>query len=259
MQSAICLLSVVPMRKEPSHRSEMVSQILFGEYVSIEESNDHFVFVTCLNDGYKGWVQANQLTRVPEEQVLATTAYIGTCAEEVWVNGHRRMMPFGVPVYSPEKSGQPLPFGNKQICYRVPDEAIWQSTKQVFSKENLKPVVEIFLETPYLWGGKTIFGIDCSGFVQQVFKLFGVRLLRDAYLQAEQGRAVKNFADAGFGDLAFFQNESERITHVGLLLDDREIVHASGKVRIDPIDDEGIVNREDGQRTHRLHSFRRFF
>jgi gamma-D-glutamyl-L-lysine dipeptidyl-peptidase len=259
MQPAICLLSVVPMRKEPSHRSEMVSQLLFGEYVDSGEEKDDFVFVRCLYDGYEGWVQANQLMPVEEAQVLNTSDYIGAFTAGVLVNGRCRQLPFAVPVYLPEKPGGPLHLGEQQVSYDVPEAAIWHSKEKIFSKESLDAVVQVYLDTPYLWGGKSVFGIDCSGFVQQVFKLFGIKLLRDAYLQAEQGTAVKNLDEARLGDLFFFQNEKGRITHVGIFLENREIAHASGKVRIDTVDSDGIINRETGKRTHQSHSIRRFF
>ncbi|HEU4901294.1 MAG TPA: C40 family peptidase [Flavisolibacter sp.] len=259
MQPAICLLSVVPMRKEPGHRSEMVSQLLFGEYVDRGEEKDDFVFVKCLYDGYEGWVQANQLTPVAEEKVVNTSDYIGAFTAEVAVNGRCRQLPFAVPIYSSEKTGDSLHVGDQQVNYHVPGEAVWKSREKLFSKESLDAVVDIFLDAPYLWGGKSVFGIDCSGFVQQVFKLFGIKILRDAYLQAAQGSEVRNLDEARLGDLLFFQNEKGRITHVGILLENREIVHASGKVRIDTVDGDGIINRETGKRTHQFHSIRRFF
>lgn len=259
MQPAICLLAVVPMRKEPSHRSEMVSQLLFGEYVMMGEEKDDFVFVQCAYDGYEGWVQANQLTPVAPEQVLSTTNYIGAFTGEVTVDGRRRAVSFAVPVYNVVQPDGSLQLGTRQISYDLSGKAVWRSSEKSFTRESLDAVVQVFLDTPYLWGGKSVFGIDCSGFVQQTFKLFGVKLLRDAYLQAEQGEAVETLEDARLGDLAFFQNEKGRITHVGILLENYRIVHASGNVRIDTMDKEGIVNTETGKRTHHLHSVRRFF
>lgn len=259
MQPAICLLSVVPMRKEPSHRSEMVSQILFGEYVSRGEEKDDFVFVTCQYDGYEGWVQANQLTPIAEDQIFSTSDYIGVYAAEVLINQGRRMLPFAVPVYPTATTDGSVQFGHQQISYHLAAEAIWHSRKKPFSAKNLHSAIAIFLDTPYLWGGKSVYGIDCSGFAQQVFKLFGVTLLRDAYLQAEQGTAVASLEEVQLGDLAFFQNEKERVTHVGIVLENGTIAHASGKVRIDTIDQDGIINRETGKRSHHLHSIRRFF
>lgn len=259
MQPAICLLSVVPMRKEPSHRSEMVSQLLFGEYVEMGEEKDDFVFVKCLYDGYEGWVQANQLTPVTAAQVLSTREYIGVNSEEVLLNWRCRNMPFSVPIYYPEDPAGHLQFGEAQVVYSVLEGAVWNVDQRPFNKKNLDTILWIFLDTPYLWGGKSMYGIDCSGFAQQVFKLFGVKLLRDAYLQAEQGTEVKTLEETRLGDLAFFQNEKGRVMHVGIVLEENKIAHASGKVRIDTLDEEGIVNGENGKRTHRLHSIRRFF
>jgi gamma-D-glutamyl-L-lysine dipeptidyl-peptidase len=256
MNTAINLLSVIPMRKEPSHRSEMVSQLLFGEYAEILEEEAQFLRVKCLYDDYEGWVQANQLTKGSEGQILSTDKYIGVQYENVFVNQRPRNIPFAIPVYNPRSD---LQFGNLQVRYNLSDESIWNAKKKPFNKNNLQYIINLFLDTPYLWGGKSIFGIDCSGFVQQVFKLFARKLLRDAYLQAEQGSSIKDLADTQLGDLAFFQNEKGRVTHVGIILENHQIVHASGKVRIDTIDEKGIVNKETGERTHQLHSMRRYF
>lgn len=255
MQPAICLLPVVPMRSEPSHRSEMVSQLLFGEYVIIGEENGDFVAVQCAYDGYKGWVQASQLTAVPE--ISETTSYIGSAQAEVVINGVRKMISIGSPVYIP---GQELQFDQTSVVYSVTEDAVWNSRNYVGNAvDQLQALYTPYLYTPYLWGGRSVYGIDCSGFVQQVFKLLGVPLLRDASMQAEQGEDVKTLEDAQPGDLAFFQNEKGRVMHVGIVLKDRAIVHASGRVRIDTIDQEGIWNEEAQKRTHRLHSIRRFF
>ncbi len=259
MQPAICLLPVVPMRKDASHRSEMVSQLLFGEYVQTGEEKDNFVRVKCAYDGYEGWVQASQLTTVTESQVHSTDDFIGVFSEEVFIDGLCRMMPMGTPIYKPSHPAEPLQFGNRQIIFNVLESAVWNVQAHPFTAENLNKLVWMYLETPYLWGGKSVFGIDCSGFAQQVFKFFGVKLLRDAYLQAGQGSAVESLEKARMGDLAFFQNEAGRVVHVGILLSNEKIAHAAGKVRIDPIDKEGITNHETGKRTHQLCAIRRFF
>lgn len=255
MQTAICLLPVVPMRKEPSHRSEMVSQILFGEYVTTTEEKEDFVTVKCLCDGYEGWVQANQLT--PVNEVLETTRYIGCAQGELLVGGHRKMVSIGTPVYRP---GEELRFGNTVVKYPVDETCVLNSkTYRSQFETGLENICRQYLHTPYLWGGKSIYGIDCSGFVQQVVKLFGVPLLRDAYLQAGQGESVQHLEEARLGDLAFFQNENGKVTHVGIVLNDHAIIHASGRVRIDNLDANGIINEETQKRTHRFHSLKRFF
>jgi gamma-D-glutamyl-L-lysine dipeptidyl-peptidase len=129
---------------------------------------------------------------------------------------------------------------------------------QPFEAENIRQVALQYLDVPYLWGGKSFFGIDCSGFCQQVFRHFGINLPRDAYQQAEKGEVVGFLQEVVCGDLAFFDNEEGRITHVGLMLNTHEIIHASGKVRIDKIDHQGIINSETGVRTHQLRIIKRY-
>ena len=257
MQSAICLLSVIPMRKEAAHRSEMVSQVLFGEYVSITEEKDDFVFVKCHYDGYEGWVQANQLQPVKETEIFETVIYSSGFSSLVAKNEASLQVPYLSPVYNPAQMS--FTVAGTKLNYLFKAQQTWDSSTLTFNETALQAVYQPFLNTPYLWGGKSVFGIDCSGFAQQVFKLFGVRLLRDAYLQAEQGMAVPSLQVSKAGDLAFFQNEKGRITHVGIILNDRKIVHASGRVRVDSIDEEGIMNTEIARRTHTMHSIRRFF
>ena len=257
MQSAICLLSVIPMRKEAAHRSEMVSQLLFGEYVSIIGEKDDFVLVKCFYDGYEGWVQANQLQAVTETEIFETTVFTNGFSSLVAKNDASLQVPYLSPVYNPAQMS--FTVAATKLKYLFQAQQTWDIQKLNFNETTLQAVYQPFLNTPYLWGGKSVFGIDCSGFAQQVFKLFGVRLLRDAYLQAEQGIAVTSLQESKPGDLAFFQNEKGRITHVGIILNDRTIVHASGRVRVDSIDEEGIMNTETMKRTHIMHSIRRFF
>jgi gamma-D-glutamyl-L-lysine dipeptidyl-peptidase len=256
MNNVINLLSVVPMRREAAHRSELVSQLLFGEYAEILEEEDDFVRVKSLYDDYEGWVQANQLTTVDE--VLATESYVGDWCKEVLVGDKRVRASLGSPVYTSEDISVNIA-GRKIEYLQMNAASSWNSAGKKFSKENLQLVYEKFLNTPYLWGGKSVFGVDCSGFAQQVYKMFGVKLLRDAYLQAEQGMSVMSIEETRLGDLAFFHNEKGRVTHVGIMLENNQIVHASGRVRIDTIDKDGILNTDTGKRTHQLHSTRRIF
>lgn len=255
MNTAINLLSVVPMRKEAAHRSEMVSQLLFGEYVEILEEEEYFSKVKCLYDGYDGWVQSNQLT--PVNKVFETNKYVNSWIEEISINRRKMNIPMCSPVYSTDHGR--VHFGEVEVDYFMDDDSFWNSSEHTVTKSSLKEVYSKFIDAPYLWGGKSVFGIDCSGFVQQVFKMFGIRLLRDAYLQAGQGSVVSGLAETRLGDLAFFQNENGRVTHVGIILENHQIIHASGKVRIDTIDEDGIINSETGKRTHQLHSIRRYF
>ena len=129
---------------------------------------------------------------------------------------------------------------------------------QGFSEEYIRQAAMKYLDVPYLWGGKSLCGIDCSGFSQQVYRQFGIKLPRDSYQQAEFGEVVGFLLEAKCGDLAFFDNEEGRITHVGIMLSNDQIIHASGKVRIDKIDNQGIINAETGARTHKLRIIKRY-
>jgi hypothetical protein len=254
MVLSICLLSVVPLRKEPAHRSEMVSQLLFGEYADIVGEEESFVKVKCLYDGYEGWVQANQLERIGKENIIEAMRFTSAFISGVRINHRAVRVPFATPVLQQEQAS--LRIAGNEIEYTSASNELWDP-RSPFTEENLEKAYRPYLDAPYLWGGKSVFGIDCSGFVQQVFKLFGIKLLRDAYLQAEQGSPVQDLTEAQPGDLAFFHNEKGRITHVGIILSDHKIVHASGRVRIDTIDKDGILNSETGTRSHQLHSIRR--
>jgi cell wall-associated NlpC family hydrolase len=121
----------------------------------------------------------------------------------------------------------------------------------------IREIAFTFLNTPYQWGGRSVFGVDCSGFTQVVYKCIGLKLLRDASQQATQGEVVGFLQEVKCGDLAFFDNEAGKITHVGILLDLHTIIHASGKVRVDRIDNFGIVNSDTEKRTHTLRVIKR--
>ncbi|MDB5209091.1 MAG: NlpC/P60 family protein [Flavisolibacter sp.] len=257
MQFAICLLSVIPMRKEPFHRSEMVSQILFGEYVTMHGEKDDFTLVKCEYDGYEGWIQSNQLTHVSNKELLQTNSYTTSFATPVTQNNTMLHVPYGSPVY--QQNGFSFQMIGNSINYLMLPQQMVNSKEQILNLQTLTAFCQPFINTPYLWGGKSVFGIDCSGFVQQVFKLFGIKLLRDAYLQAGQGKPVNSLEEARLGDLSFFCNEGGRVTHVGIILEGNKIIHSSGRVRVDTVDKDGILNCENGKRTHTMHSIKRFF
>jgi gamma-D-glutamyl-L-lysine dipeptidyl-peptidase len=254
MAFVVPVVSVCPMRKEPSHRSEMVSQLLFGEFAEVLEEDKDFTKVKGLYDGYEGWCQRSQLQ--PVANSMETDIYLLTETDSILL-GEDISIPivFGTPVYG--TADDDIMFGDKEIGYTIGEESTWTTSEEECNPEQVRFIAEKFLGTAYLWGGKSLFGIDCSGFVQQVYKFFGIRLLRDAYLQAEQGEAVY-YNDIKFGDLAFFNNENDKITHVGLMLDDYQIIHASGMVRIDDLKEDGIYRADNGEKTHVLHSIRRF-
>lgn len=250
MQYVVAVAAVCPLRAEAAHRSEMVSQLLFGEGAEALEWGKDFVKIRCLYDGYEAWVQVSQVAEVDEAVALATpVGYTFKRNSLVYINGTPMQVPLATPVY-----GNSF-FGKHEIQY-TDDETV-NFDAAFFTEEVINMVAYLYENVPYLWGGKSSFGIDCSGFVQQVYKLFGKRLLRDAHQQAIQGEAIGFLEEVQCGDLAFFDNAEGRIVHVGLLLNTHEIMHASGCVRVDTIDSYGIVNRNTGQRTHQLRVIKR--
>ncbi|WP_205513775.1 C40 family peptidase [Longitalea arenae] len=256
MSYAVCKVPVAPLRAEAAHKSEMISQLLLAEAALILEEAKDFIKVQCLYDGYEGWCQRSQLALIDSwsknnDAQYYTSAWINTIS----INHKTAHIPLGIPVLNAHEL-QRLS-GVLQLDYL--DAATWDANGAKPAPEKIRERAELFLNTPYLWGGRSVFGVDCSGFTQMVFRFFNMPLLRDAYLQATQGEVVGFLQEARCGDLAFFDNAEGRITHVGILLNDHEIIHASGNVRIDKIDNAGIVNVETGVRTHQLRIIKRYF
>ena len=246
----ICSVPVAPMRKEAAHRSEMVSQLLFGERVQVIESSGDFVLVKNEYDAYTGWCQRSQLTELTtlaesiEPEVL-TSDYINIgMLRDAAIH-----LPMGVPISNWKGITDP------NFTYAGTTHTAGSVS---FSESAVVTISSSYLNVPYLWGGKSVFGIDCSGFSQQVFRYFGKKLPRDSGDQAKQGEDVGFLEETKAGDLAFFDNAEGTITHVGILLNNHEIIHASGKVRIDTIDQWGIINRDTKQRTHTLRIIKRY-
>jgi len=248
MFHVIGITPVAPIRLEPSHRSEMVSQLLFGEMAELLNRDGDFLQVRTVYDQYVGWIQANQVTDVLESwlEKSKTEGYIDQVTT-IEVAGQPMVIYPGTPVWrSDTLAGIPVDYG--EVSPVKPKRR---------SRKNLQEAAFTYMNTSYLWGGKTVAGTDCSGFVQQVYKLFGTDLPRDAYLQAEVGEVVGFLEESRPGDLAFFDNAEGRITHVGILLGPNKIIHASGQVRIDMIDSQGIKQKVSRQRTHFLRIIKR--
>lgn len=253
MSLAICANPYSLIMMEPSHKCEITSQLVFGEMCEILEGDKKWVRVRCGYDSYEGWCLPSQLKMISQEQnVFNQNNLASDWLNEIVINGKKMMLPFGS--YVPENEFSTLE--DWKIEYKG---KYWNKQEAVVSHHALRKIAFTYLNTTYVWGGKTIFGIDCSGFVQSVYKFFNIPILRDAKLQARQGMDVGFLQEAICGDLAFFDDEYGEIVHVGMLLNDHEIIHASGKVRIDAIDNEGIINSDTELRTHKLRVIKRFF
>jgi uncharacterized protein YgiM (DUF1202 family) len=243
----ICNLAIVPVRAEPSDRSEIVTQLLFGEHIEILERQNQWARIKIQFDDYQGWVDSKQY------QVISEANYKQLSNEAIILNAD--LIDY---ISAPENLLLPIPLGaslsflNNSEINTSNFEFEGTKTSGIKPKSALINTAFMYLNAPYLWGGKTPFGIDCSGFTQMVYKLNGYKIHRDASQQALEGEPLSFIEESEAGDLAFFDNEEGNIIHVGIIMDNNYIIHASGKVRIDRLDHLGIYNAELNKHTHNL-------
>lgn len=247
MRYAYCNLSAAPLRKEADDRSEMISQLLFGETCSIINSKENWTNIKCSIDGYEAWIDSKQITET--NKLLESKHTVFELAHTYIFKD------FHIPILL----GSSLP-NFDGLNFKIENEKyLFQGISlenNLSNLENIRKIALKYLHAPYLWGGRSPFGIDCSGLTQMVYKFLGINLPRDAYQQAEIGINIGFVEESKVGDLAFFGKE-EKITHVGILIGKNEILHASGKVRIDTIDHFGIYNQETSKYTHKLKTIKR--
>lgn len=246
----ICNLSIAPLRAQASDTAEIVTQLLFGDFVQVLEKGEPWIKIRFARDQYEGWMDFKQLVYVDKD-----TYDVGTAS---------RQKVLFEPILELEgpKGIQNIMLGSDLPFYKDGKLRLGSEIYTVLSpvdmntKPDLFEVAEIYLNTPYLWGGKSIFGIDCSGLIQLIYKVCGTDLPRDASSQVAVGTTVE-FEQRQPGDLAFFINSSGKVHHVGMLTSPHELIHAAGRVRIDHLDEKGIYNLDLEKYTHQLHLIKR--
>ena len=252
----ICLLSQIPARKDASDKSEMVSQLLFGDVYSVLETTEKWIKIRTHFDAYECWICAKQHTTLSEKEFKEITSAPYSLSNELIqvVQENQEFIPIVLGSALPLLKNKKMTVGDRTFLF---DGSLLQAAQP--DKRKILEYAFMYLNSPYLWGGKSPFGIDCSGFTQMVYKLSNVIIPRDAYQQAELGTSYSFVEEAQAGDLAFFDNEAGKIVHVGIVMGNGQIIHASGKVRIDNLDHQGIFNKEMNQYTHRLRIIKNLF
>lgn len=253
--TGIVELSLVPLRTNNSEKSEMCSQLLFGERVEILEVQEKWLRVRNYADNYEGWIDRKMIRLLSEEEkdklLTADLKYIqlplSECGNDV---SEKTLLPGGSVI--PFFNGKEYQFTEKLVHLNHADVVAENA-----NEERIISLAKQYLNAPYLWGGKTILGIDCSGLVQVVFRMCNIQLPRDASQQVQCGKTVDFLSEVRTGDLAFFENAEGSIIHVGILLNSHQIIHASGCVKIETIDSQGIISSQTGEYTHTLRIIKR--
>ena len=251
MEKYICDNIFVPLRAAPVHKSEMLSQILFGEKYIITDIAGKWRKIQSLFDSYQGWIDTDHISQLPDPG--NSTGFVLnrnlTCSKE---DGSILVLEPGCEIYEPDYKARTFKAGGR--TYRCGSEFDGNFLK---AGGTLADTAARFINSPYIWGGRIPSGIDCSGLTQLVYKIHGITIPRDSWKQADAGRNVDFLNEAKPGDLVFFDNDRGQITHVGMIISEGLVIHASGRVRIDRIDHQGIFRQDTGKYSHHLRLIKR--
>ncbi len=258
MEYGVCGLTLIPVRGFHSHKSEIVTQLLFGETFKILDKRSKWNLIESYYDNYRGWVDEKQIIQISKSNYDSINENSKIFSIEIVRTARSISQEY------PILMGSPLPFyRNKQFSLFDNKFAFQGDVVNILkgppTGEKIKATAMKFLNAPYLWGGRTPLGIDCSGFSQMVYKLNGIKIPRDSADQSKLGDKINSINEAQTGDLAFFENEIQAITHVGIMLNNAQVIHAHGKVRIDSINKSGIYNNELGMESHKFSFIRRIY